>query len=169
MLNKARSAIEAGNRVLGYMSGFGILALGAILFYEVIVRYFFNSPTVWAQEVAVYIFMWSMLTGASYTLMLGKHVRIDLLFDHFPPKVQLVFDILTSVAGIVFCSIVTYQAYGMISSSFKYAKTSATMLRVPMWLIQMPLLLGFALLTLQFFVIILDRAAALKNDKKEVA
>ena len=125
-----------------------------------------NSPTVWVQEVSIYLFMWSMLVGAAYTLMQGKHVRIDLLFDRLPHKVQLILDAITSVFGVIFCAVVTQQAYKMITSSLKYGKVSATILRVPMWLIQLPLLLGFGLLTFQFFFIIVDRLATLKAESK---
>ncbi len=166
MLEKIRSAVKAGNLFLGYLSGIGILLMGFILCYEVIVRYIFNSPTVWVQEVSIYLFMWAMLVGAAYTLMMGKHVRIDLLFDRLPRKVQLVLDAVTSVFGVIFCAIVTQQAYKMIMTSFKYGKVSATILRVPMWLIQLPLLLGFGLLTFQFFFIIVDRLVTLKAESK---
>jgi|Go1ome_4_1110791.scaffolds.fasta_scaffold78195_1 C4-dicarboxylate transporter DctQ subunit len=166
MLEKIRSAVKAGNLFLGYLSGIGILIMGFILTYEVFVRYVLNSPTVWVQEVSIYLFMWSMLVGAAYTLMQGKHVRIDLLFDRLPHKVQLILDAITSVFGVIFCAVVTQQAYKMITSSLKYGKVSATILRVPMWLIQLPLLLGFGLLTFQFFFIIVDRLATLKAESK---
>lgn len=157
MFGKVRSFVKSGNLVLGYLSGLGILAMSLILFYEVIARYCFDSPTIWVQEVSIYLFMWSMLAGASYTLMLGKHVRIDLIFDRLSPRAQNLLDILTSFIGMAFCAIVTHQAYLMIVSSLKYNKLSATILRVPMWIVQLPLFLGFLLLTFQFLLIALDR------------
>ena len=166
MFEKIRSAVKAGNLFLGYLSGLGILTMGFILTYEVFVRYVLNSPTVWVQEVSIYLFMWSMLVGAAYTLMKGKHVRIDLLFDRMPHKTQLILDAVTGVFGVIFCAVVTQQAYKMILSSLKFGKVSATILRVPMWLIQLPLLLGFGLLTFQFFFIIVDRLATLKAESK---
>ena len=161
MLEKLRRFVRAGNLFLGYLSGLGILLMGLILFYEVVLRYFFDSPTIWVQEVSVYLFMWTMLTGASYTLMIGKHVRIDLVFDHFPPKAQCALDVVTSVVGMIFCAAVAQQAYEMIAASVKFGKVSATILRTPMWLLQLPLFLGYLLLALQFFLIGLDRAVTL--------
>ena len=77
-----RNAVEKGNLILGYVSGLGILLMGLMLFYEVVCRYFFRSPTIWAQETSIYLFMWTMLAGGAYTLQQGKHVRIDLLVEH---------------------------------------------------------------------------------------
>lgn len=168
MIERIRSIVRVGNLFLGYISGLGILFMGLILFYEVIARFIFNAPTIWVQEVAVYLFMWTMLAGAAYTLMLGKHVRIDLLFDRLPHGVQRLFDIISSTIGMFFCILVSVQAYEMIMASFRYRKVSATILRVPLWIIQSALFLGFILLSFQFFFIILNRITEREERKVDV-
>lgn len=167
MFKYVRSAVEKGNLVLGYISGLGILLMGLMLFYEVVCRYFLRSPTIWAQEMSIYLFMWTMLAGGAYTLEKGKHVRIDLLVEHFPVRVQRFLEMITSVAALVYCAIITWQAYEMIEASIRLKKLSATPLRVPMWIPQMALFLGFALLTLQFGIIIVDRYNSIFNKCEE--
>lgn len=159
-----RRAVEALNLAVGYVCGLGILLMGLILAYEVVCRYFFGSPTVWAQEMSVCLFMWTMLAGCAYTLMKGGHVRIDLLFDSLPEKARLFLDIVTGCAGAVFCAVVSWQAWEMIASSLRLGKVSPTLLRVPLWIPQMSLLIGFGLLTFQFVFIIADRARALTES-----
>ena len=88
MFSSLKKLAERLNLLIGYSSGLGILVMGIILFYEVVARYVFNSPTIWAQEISVFIFMWTMLAGAAYTLQVGKHVRIDLLVIRFSEKTQ---------------------------------------------------------------------------------
>ena len=93
--------------------------------------------------------------------MLGKHVKIDLIFDRFPRKVQLVLDVITSAMAAYFCYIVSTQAWKMIQTSLKLNKMTDDMMHIPVWWIQLPLLIGFAMLAVQFFVIILERLASL--------
>lgn len=157
MFKHFQAAVEKGNLILGYASGLGILLMGLMLFYEVVCRYFFRSPTIWAQEMSVYLFMWTMLAGAAYTLEKGKHVRIDLIIEHLSVRTQHILEMITSVAGMGYCAVITWQAYGMIASSISFNKVTATLLRIPMWIPQSALLLGFALLTLQFGIIIVRR------------
>jgi TRAP-type C4-dicarboxylate transport system permease small subunit len=107
--------------------------------------------------------MWTMLAGSAYTLMKGKHVRIDLIFERLPRKAQCALDILTSLAGIAFCAVVTWQGWEMMLGSIRLGKVSATLLRVPMWMPQCALLLGFALLTFQFAFIAADRARTVRG------
>ncbi|MDR1376126.1 MAG: TRAP transporter small permease [Synergistaceae bacterium] len=163
-MKNLRLYVEKFNLAVGYVCGLGILSMGLILTYEVVCRYFFDSPTVWAQETSVYIFMWTMLAGSAYTLMKGKHVRIDLLFEQLPRKAQCVLDILTSLAGIAFSAVVSWQAWEMMASSLRFGKVSATLLRVPMWIPQCSLLLGFVLLTFQFAFIVADRVRTLNGN-----
>ncbi len=167
MMKSLRNAVEKGNLLLGYVSGLGILLMGLMLCYEVICRYFFKAPTIWAQETAIYLFIWTMLAGSAYTLQKGKHVRIDLLIEHLSLRTQHILEMVTSFVGMIFCAIVAWQAYEMIAASVGYSKVSATPLRVPMWIPQMALLLGFVLLTFQFALIIADRYEQVFGNKKE--
>ena len=79
MIGQFRAVVKRCNFALGMVSGLGILAMGLILSYEVMCRYLFNAPTIWAQEISTYLYMWTMLAAASYTLQMGKHVHVDLL------------------------------------------------------------------------------------------
>ncbi|MBO6267098.1 MAG: TRAP transporter small permease subunit [Synergistaceae bacterium] len=161
MLKVLRSITKFCNTFLGYCAGFGIFAMGLILAYEVVMRGIFKSPTIWVMDTAIYLFMWTMLIGSAYTLMLGKHVKIDLIFDRFPKKMQLVLDVITSAMAAYFCYVVTMQAWKMIQTSIKLNKLTDNMMHIPVWWIQLPLLIGFAMLAVQFVVIILERLASL--------
>lgn len=162
MIGQLRAVVERCNLALGMVSGFGILAMGLILTYEVVSRYFFNAPTIWVQETSIYLYMWTMLAAASYTLQTRKHVQIDLVIDRLPTRVKTLVEVVTSAVGAVFCAIVSMQAYQMIAATVRFGKVSATPLRVPLWIPQSALLMGFVLLTFQFAFLIVDRVVELK-------
>jgi TRAP-type C4-dicarboxylate transport system permease small subunit len=162
MIGQLRAVVERCNLALGMISGLGVLLMGLILTYEVLCRYLFNSPTIWAQETSIYLYMWTMLAAASYTLQTRKHVHVDLVVDRLPVRPKLALEAATSTVGAIFCGIVSMQAYEMIAATVRFGKVSATPLRVPLWIPQSALLMGFVLLTLQFAFLAVDRMAALK-------
>lgn len=162
MMNRFRAVVERCNHVLGMVSGLGILAMGLILTYEVFVRYVFNAPTIWVQETSIYLYMWTMLAAASYTLQKRKHVHVDLVVDRLPARPRSVLGAMTSGVGTVFCAIVSVQAYQMIAATVRFGKVSATPLRVPLWIPQSALLMGFVLLTFQFAFHFLDGVTELR-------
>jgi TRAP-type C4-dicarboxylate transport system permease small subunit len=166
MLSRLRGVVERCNYALGMVSGLGVLVMGLILTYEVLSRYAFNAPTIWVQETSTYLYMWTMLAAGSYTLQMRKHVHVDLVIDRLPARPKAAVEALTSAVGMVFCAIVSVQAFDMIAATLRFAKVSATPLRVPLWIPQSALLMGFVLLTFQFAFHLVDRAAELHEDSK---
>jgi len=162
MIEKIRAIIEKSNLYLGVVSGMGILVMGLILAYEVVCRYILNSPTIWTQEFSIYLFMWTMLVASSHTLQTGKHVRVDLLLERMSVRTRLLTEGATGLVGVLYCLIVSQQAWQMLAMSIEYGKLSATPLRVPLWIPQSSLLIGFVLLTLQFMLIVISRLFGLR-------
>ncbi len=154
---RAELLFQRLNTGVGYAAGLGNLAMGILLFIEVVLRYIFHSPTTWSQEVAIYIFTWTMFAGAAYTLSVGKHIHIDILLSRLPQKPQKVIEAFTGLLGFLFCSYVTYQAWNFVTLAIQMKKLSATTLRIPVWTIEASVLVGFLLLSIQYLFIVLDR------------
>lgn len=145
------------NKGVGYAAGLGNLGMGILLFIEVVLRYLFHSPTTWSQEVAIYIFTWTMFAGAAYTLSVGKHIHIDILLSRLPPKSRQLIEAFTGFLGFLFCAYITYQSWNFVVLALQMKKLSATTLRVPVWTIEASVLVGFLLLSIQYLFIGLDR------------
>jgi len=58
------------------------------LTYEVISRYVFNAPTVWAFDVSYMLNGGLGMIGAAYTLYKNGHIRTDIFYDRWPPRRQ---------------------------------------------------------------------------------
>ncbi|GAB5374400.1 MAG: hypothetical protein AcusKO_08620 [Acuticoccus sp.] len=64
-----------------------VVVIGSMLF-EVVARRFFNSPTIWANDITYMTNGSLFLLGAAFTLRHEGHVRIDFLSSRFPVRVQ---------------------------------------------------------------------------------
>lgn len=156
-MNTLRIFINKISTLTGYISGYCILIMGIILFFEVLVRYVFNSPTIWTAEIATYLFMWAMFSGLAYTLKNGKHVRIDILIELLPDRIVQFMDLITCTVGLAFSGLVTFQAFDIFMNTLKYGKLSPTPLQVPLWIPTLGLVTGFLILTAQFLVMLLEK------------
>ena len=56
--------------------------------YEVIARYFFTAPTVWAYDVSRMLYGSMFVLGAAYALSKGVHIRSDFLYQNWSRKTQ---------------------------------------------------------------------------------
>jgi TRAP-type C4-dicarboxylate transport system permease small subunit len=64
-------------RGLGLMAGILIVVNGVFVSYEVVMRYFFRSPTTWVLEITIYLVIASTFLALAYVLLEKAHVRVD--------------------------------------------------------------------------------------------
>ena len=65
-----------------------ILPLVFGLTYEGVARYFINRPTMWAYDLSYMLYGALFMLGAHYTLLKGAHIRTDMLWEKFSPRVK---------------------------------------------------------------------------------
>ncbi len=162
MLYRIKTIYAAVLTAVGLVSGFFLLAAGCILFVEVICRYS-GRPTDWIPEVSVYLFTWAILFGAAYTLMRERHVRVELLTDRLSARARDCCFLLTSLGGTAFCCLVALHGWENLMDALLTGETTATALRIPLWLVDMPLFFGFVLLALQFALQACERLVRLRR------
>jgi TRAP-type mannitol/chloroaromatic compound transport system permease small subunit len=74
-----------------------ILALTFGIAYEVVSRYAFNAPTNWAFDASYMMYGTLFMMAGAYTLSRNGHVRGDVLYGFFPPRLQAGLDLLLYV------------------------------------------------------------------------
>jgi TRAP-type mannitol/chloroaromatic compound transport system permease small subunit len=65
-----------------------IIPLVGSLTYEGIARYLFNAPTLWAFDLSYMLYGALFMLGAHYALLKGAHIRTDMLWEKFSPRVK---------------------------------------------------------------------------------
>lgn len=86
-----------------------------ISFYEVIMRYFFDAPTVWVHETTIAIVGMSMAYGGIYCYSTDSHIRVNLVVDLFPERVQKIIGLIVDFLVVVFSVGGGYAMYYMTS------------------------------------------------------
>jgi len=87
-----------------------ILPMVAGLTYEVVARYLFNAPTVWAYDMTFMLYGTSFMVGSAYTLMKKGHIRTDTFYANWSPRVQGAVDAVCYV--ILFPALVIFLWVG---------------------------------------------------------
>ena len=82
-----------------------------ILVIEVVARYVFGAPTIWANHLSILIFGGFFIMGGAYTMMNDGHVKMDLLYNRLPnDRVRAILDLVTSSLFFLFCGVLLYKA-----------------------------------------------------------
>ena len=140
------------DKLNGYVGEFicywSILAV-FVYYYEVIARYFFNSPTNWAHESMFLMFGMQYMLAAGYTLREGGHVHVDIIYNYFPERVKALVDVLTSVFFFIFTFAILWTGWTFFMDSVQIWEVSFTEWAISYWPIKLSIPLGALLLILQ--------------------
>lgn len=111
-----RNIFERFSAILGVFGRLAIFTLIAAMLYEVVARYAFGAPTLWAFDISYMLNGSIFLLGAAYSLKQDAHVRIDFLSQRFPIKVQqwlngLVYLLVMAPLGFAFTWVAGQKAF----------------------------------------------------------
>jgi TRAP-type mannitol/chloroaromatic compound transport system permease small subunit len=70
-----------------------ILPLAGGVTYEVVARYVFNAPTIWAYDLSYMLYGSLFMLGAAYALLRGAHIRTELFWEGFSDRTKGVIDL----------------------------------------------------------------------------
>ncbi|MBL8539714.1 MAG: TRAP transporter small permease subunit [Betaproteobacteria bacterium] len=87
-------AIDNLSTWAGKASSWAIVILTAIVCYDVFARYLFRAPTDWVFDVSYMLYGALFMMSGAYTLARNGHVRGDVLYGFFPPRMQAGLDLL---------------------------------------------------------------------------
>jgi TRAP-type mannitol/chloroaromatic compound transport system permease small subunit len=93
-MQKLFLAVDRISTFAGQAFAWLIVALTALICYEVFSRYVLNSPNAWAFDVQIMMYGTLFMMAGAYTLSKNGHVRGDILYGFFKPRTQAFFDLL---------------------------------------------------------------------------
>lgn len=130
----------------------GLLSLGvAMIFYGVIMRYVFNDARSWVDEISQYTIIWGTLIGTSVALRNDHHIKVDMLFNVLPKKIQSYVTLFAHTVGIVFSIFLGFYGFELVSFTHNTGQVS-TDVGVPLYIVYSILPLTGALLTFRFMI-----------------
>ena len=144
--------LESTTRWLSTLS----LAVGAlvsvmlafIVGYSVLMRYLFNHPQTWTDELSGYLLVLIVMMGLAEALRRGDHIGVDLLTSRLSEKGRRLIEIWGMLAVIAFSTILLTSSWQMVAFSYSVGLISDGYVEAPMWLPQSTQLIGFSLLIL---------------------
>jgi TRAP-type mannitol/chloroaromatic compound transport system permease small subunit len=86
-------AIDTLNGWVGKIFAWLFVPLTYTLVHEVVATKVFAAPTVWAFDASYMLYGTIFMMGAAYTLSIDGHVRGDIFYRLWPPRVQAAIDL----------------------------------------------------------------------------
>ena len=143
-------SVEWFTRLFGYIGAFIISALIVAMVYEVVSRYFFSAPTKWAFEMAYMLMGTSFMFGLAYCMQMGRHIRVDFVYDHVSPKFRQVIDLVGYAFLVPMLLWLTWGLWEYFTEAYRVDETSGESAWNPIiWPFKFSLVIGIVLLFMQ--------------------
>jgi len=88
-----------------------IICMTSIMLYEVFLRYAIEQPTLWANELTLWIAGFVFLFSGLYAMQQRCHIRIFLLYDVVPRWMQHAFDVISVIMFALFAFFLVYGSF----------------------------------------------------------
>jgi TRAP-type mannitol/chloroaromatic compound transport system permease small subunit len=85
--------IDKISTFVGQLFSWFIVALTFLISWEVFSRYVLDNPHPWAFDVMIMMYGTVFMMAGAYTLSKNGHVRGDVLYGFFPPRLQAGLDL----------------------------------------------------------------------------
>ena len=117
--------------------------------YEIVMRFVFNAPTIWANEATVYLSAIGYLLGGAYSLYYKAHVRVDILYLKFSPRTKAMLDVITFFFAFVYLGALVWVGSTYAWDSVKVLEKTGSPWNPPIYPLKFAIPVGAGLLVLQ--------------------
>jgi len=170
MLSKISNSLEEG------IVSFLLITMTILVFVEVVARFFFNTGFMWMEEATLTCGAWFVLFGMSYGVKIGAHIGVDAFVISLPPKAKKITSITAVLICLCYCSLFIYGSAIYLTKMYNIgiamedlhlpafivntfsSETAWEIFKIdveepliPIWIAQSILVLGFGLLFVRFF------------------
>ena len=166
MISRIIKTINTVSEKSGQYVSYLFIPLTLICLVEVMMRYVFNRPTVWAWDVERQLFGVITVVGASYTLLHKAHVSIDIFMSRFSSRKRTRVKLFTSSLFLVIALVVIRETSKGAIDSVRINEVSSSYWVYPMYPIKIAIALGVMMLFIQWVAEFLSTLSESKRRDK---
>ena len=142
-------AIDTLNERLARVLCFALMGIMFIQVMDVMLRYFFNNPTIWAMDVNTMTFTGICFLAGAYAMLHDTHVKLDILSRNWRPKTRAFVDLIMLPLVLIALCFVIWKGFDALWWAIKTHQHGQSYWAPPIWPVKLCLPIGAILLLLQ--------------------
>lgn len=157
--------IDTISRIVGKFAMYLIFMMMGILLFAAISRTVFNVPHIWAVEMSQFTMAAYYMLGGGFSMLLGAHVRMDVLYGQWSPKKKATVDAFTVFCLIFYLCVLLAGGISSTAYSLEYGQTNYSAWAPPVAPIKIIMVFGILLMLLQSIAAFFKNLATIKGVK----
>ncbi len=167
MENKSITLFDKFIKIERYICSVFLIIITLITFIQVVMRFLFNAPFSWSEEVTLMFLVWFGYLCMAIDIYTDDHAALYFLYNHMSPKVKKAADIFRH--GLLMWFFIEMVKYGWILTKLNIRKPQPATRFSQGWLYA-PLVVGGALMLLyslvNFLISVAKPLASYQNDRE---
>jgi TRAP-type mannitol/chloroaromatic compound transport system permease small subunit len=155
--------VDAVSLRVGRFAMYLVFAIMGILLYSSISKTFFQ-PSLWTLEMAQFAMVAYYLLGGGYSMQLGSHVRMDLVYGAWSDKTKAAVDAVTVLFLIFYLGVLLYGGFSSTQYALQYGEKSYSSWSPYMAPIKIIMTFGIILMLLQAVAIFFKDLAKVRGE-----
>lgn len=145
--------IEKGLIVVSWVA---TLFITLMIIIDIFLRFVFNKPVPGTWEMSEVVMPYIVLSALAYTLTKDVHVRMYLVTNRLPPKLQFACNIFSNIISTVFCAMITYWSWLFFWDSFIIGEEMLAAIKIPWWLGKFAMPVGMAMFSARYILTLMN-------------
>jgi len=142
--------IDGLNEVVGKIVSWVAVLFAGLIIYDVVLRYAFNAPTLWAFDLTKSLFGFYFILLGGYALRHQAHVRVDLVTSALTPTPRRIVEIIGyPIFFFPFAWVFVEQSYIFALRSWTQGETTYGAIQMPVYPVKIAMAVAAVLLLLQ--------------------
>ena len=115
-----KALMEITKILVGFAKWSAIVAamiMTIMIFLQVIFRYLLKAPLSYSEELARYMFIWSVAMGAALALRRGKHIGVEAFVQWLPFRLRDQVKIVGSLLNLLFFGLLIWYGFVMVRAT----------------------------------------------------
>jgi len=147
--------IDLMNTKIGDALSILIIVIMFFTTIEVVLRYVFNSPTIWVWPLSRQIFGVYILFAGIYAMSKDAHIKIEIIYNRLSGKIKQIAKLLSLASFVSFMGVLIWQGAWMGQNSLASGETAHGAFRIPLYPLKILIPLAAALFLLEGIYILL--------------
>jgi TRAP-type mannitol/chloroaromatic compound transport system permease small subunit len=122
---KLAGGIDSFVDAVGRITAWSSFALALVMGGNVLLRYGFNTGSVWSQELEWHLMSPICLFGMSYALRHGEHVRVDVLFASYTQRNKYLVEFISALLAMAISLIIIKLSWAYVMQSWTIGEGTA--------------------------------------------
>ena len=129
-----------------------LVACTASVCVDVVLRYAFNAPLVWATEITEYALVYITFLAIAWAVPRRGHVVVDVVVSALPPRGQALCQLFNNLVALGVASVLAVWGTTTTLDAFARKLFKPTVLSMPTWIVLVIIPLGCALLAARLLI-----------------